>query len=118
MPAKLVRRSAMNASESAVGGGRRRYVTVLPPPTAPFRQHLVYALRRRHALRCRIHNLRAAIRTVPPDKDSGMVLGPHERRRALADRHDHHVAGNRLAAIGGPHLDSRHRTGSVRDDAL
>src|SRR2546428_11590924 len=70
-----------------------------------------------YSLRRCVHDFRSAIRTVAARENPGIVLGPRKCRRALANRHDHHVARNGLAAMGGAHYDASDR-GAVADDAL
>src|SRR5213594_2563023 len=57
-----------------------------------------------YSLRRCVHDFRSAICTVAARENPGIVLGPRKCRRALANRHDHHVARNGLAAMGGAHF--------------
>src|SRR6266852_6518470 len=74
-------------------------------------------LRRGDAFGRCVHDFRSAIRAVAARENPGIVLRPRECRGALANRHDHHVARNCLAALGGAHFDASYR-GAVADDAL
>src|SRR5262249_20368567 len=107
MPAKLVLRSAIYRPLPS------HYL-----PSLLDRQHCIDLLRRRDPLCGRVDNLRTTIGAVAADEIFG-VLGPRELGAlALANRHDHHVAGYGLATARGLDLERRHGAGAVRDDAL
>src|SRR6185436_8239404 len=73
MPAKVVRRSAMG-------------------------QPVLNLLRRGHAFRGGIHDFGAAVGAIAAGEHARIGGDTELGARALADRHDHHVAGNRFAA--------------------
>jgi len=80
---------------------------------------MIDLFRCRNTLSRRIHDLRSAVCAIAADENIRTVLGPRELRTgALSNRDDHHVARNCFAAVGGPDLDPRDRTGSVGDDPL
>src|SRR5256885_3564814 len=109
--------------DSGIGSPRNSFVDppyrLLPPVTAPYRQHFIDLLRRLHTLRRCIDDLRPAVGKVAAGEHARIVLGPRELYAlALADRDNHHVTRDCLGAPGRPHLECRYGTLPVADDAL